>query len=107
MVNIYGIGGTVAEWSKALQLREKINKNQNDPRLTPQPVQPLKKSINCIGIIESTQIKFTVENCSEVSENCRVLRLALEKERRKRLKPRIIGSSKKLLFPCVGFLFSN
>ena len=25
-------GGAVAEWSKALQLREKINENKKDPR---------------------------------------------------------------------------
>ena len=30
-------GGAVAQWSKALQLREKINENQKDPRFTPRP----------------------------------------------------------------------
>ena len=28
-------GGAVAEWSKALQLWEKINENQKDPRVAP------------------------------------------------------------------------
>ena len=35
--------GAVAEWFKALQLREKINENKKDPRFAPRPVQPLKK----------------------------------------------------------------
>ena len=35
--------GALAEWSKALQLREKINENQNDPRFDPRPGQPLLK----------------------------------------------------------------
>ena len=34
------MGGTVAEWSKALQLREKINENKKDPRFAPWPGQP-------------------------------------------------------------------
>ena len=29
------IGGAVAEWSNALQLWEKINENQKDPRFAP------------------------------------------------------------------------
>ena len=32
-------GGAVAEWSKALLLREKINENQKDPRFAPRPGQ--------------------------------------------------------------------
>ena len=37
------IGGAVAEWSKALHFKEKINKNQQDPRFTTRPGQSLKK----------------------------------------------------------------
>ena len=37
-------GGAIAEWSKALQLREKINKNQKDPRFAPGLGNLLKKS---------------------------------------------------------------
>ena len=40
-------GGAVAEWSKALQLRDKINKNKKDHRFAPQPGDPLKKLITC------------------------------------------------------------
>ena len=36
-------GGAVAEWSKALQLRGKINDKPKDPRFAPRPGQPLKK----------------------------------------------------------------
>ena len=33
----------LAEWSKALELREKITENQKDPRFaSPRPVQPFK-----------------------------------------------------------------
>ena len=35
IVNKFLMGGAVAEWSKALQLREKINGNQKDPRFAP------------------------------------------------------------------------
>ena len=38
------VGGAVAEWSKALLLREKINENQKDPRFAPRPGQPLKRT---------------------------------------------------------------
>ena len=34
-------GGAVAEWSKALLLKEKINKSQKDHRFNPQPGQSL------------------------------------------------------------------
>ena len=36
-------GGAVAEWSKALLLKEKINKSQKDHRFNPQPGQSLLK----------------------------------------------------------------
>ena len=39
------IGGAVAEWSKALLVREKINENKKDPRFAPRPGQTLKKFI--------------------------------------------------------------
>ena len=35
-----GGGAPVAEWSKALQLREKINQNQKIPGLPPPPPRP-------------------------------------------------------------------
>ena len=38
------VGGAVAEWSKALLLREKINENQKDPWFAPRPGQPLKRT---------------------------------------------------------------
>ena len=33
------MGGAVAEWCKALQLREKISENKKDPRFAPRPGQ--------------------------------------------------------------------
>ena len=40
------MGGAVAEWCKALQLREKISKNKKDPRFAPRPGQTEKKQVN-------------------------------------------------------------
>ena len=40
-------GGAVAEWSKALLKREKINENQKDPWFAPRPGHLLKKNLNC------------------------------------------------------------
>ena len=43
--NLINIGGAVAKWSKALQLREKNKWKLKDPRFAP-PIPPLKALIN-------------------------------------------------------------
>ena len=49
---LYHQGGAVAEWSKALLVRE-INENQKDPWFAPRPGQLLKKRSHfTLGIIE-------------------------------------------------------
>ena len=46
-------GGAVAEWSKALHSREKINENQKDPKFAPRPGQPLKNPFNRTNVLET------------------------------------------------------
>ena len=38
------MGGAVAEWSKALLVRENKRKNKKDLRFAPRPGHPLKKT---------------------------------------------------------------
>ena len=49
-------GGAVAEWSKALLQREKINEYQKDPRFAPRPGHLLKKVTSLLQSVVLTML---------------------------------------------------
>ena len=56
-------GGAVTEWSRALQLREKINANQKIPGLLPRPGQPrIGKIILDKGLTDMPSIEWYPPN---------------------------------------------
>ena len=54
-------GVAVAEWSKVLLKREKINENQKDPRSATRPGQSLKKTLNSISLFAQHNINLAIK----------------------------------------------
>ena len=59
---VMSLGGAVAEWSKALPLREKINENEKISG--PRPGQPLKQTI-VISKVQLNNLDFQAGPCSD------------------------------------------